>query len=312
LNKSPLISIIVASYNHESFVERCLNSILEEDYPEKEIVIINDGSKDNTDKKIRAWIEQNNHKIFVNYLSRENRGLTATLNQLIDMAKGEYLALLASDDKLINNGIRKRYEYFIRNQSKMAVIGDCNVIDNYDSVIYDSGFYDLFNSAKKNYVDDKKIRKEIISNFSVPGPVLMVKKEIYGLIGKYDENLSLEDFDFYLKAVSKNLLGFIDEKVSSYRRHENSTVATEKFVEIQKSVRKIILKNLHLFNLTEKAFLLREYLFSLVYGSYLGLKYALIKEKESGNFFLGFLLKFLYFIKNIIKMPLFLLLNLKK
>lgn len=305
MDKLPLISIIIASYNHEKYVAECLSSILDEDYPEKEIVIINDGSKDKTDEEISSWIENNKDKIQVKYINRENRGLTRTINELIDMAEGEFLVLLASDDKLINNGIKRRYRYLLDNPEKMAVLGDCDVIDTEGNQILSSGFEDLFNSPKKNYINDKKIRREIISNFSVPGPTLMVRKNIYNLIGKYDESLSLEDFDFYLKTVSQNLLGFIDEKVSSYRRHANSIVVTDKFIDIQSSVRKIIKKNICLFSFNERLLLIKAYIFSFIYGNYLLIKHTLIKEYNKGNILLGFLLMLLYFVKNLVKKPLF-------
>lgn len=219
MDKTPLISIIIPAYNHEKYVEQCLNSILEEDYPNKEIVIIDDGSKDKTAQIIEKWIEQHKNAIPVNFKSRENKGVSKTLNELWDLANGEYIVSVASDDYLYNNGISKRYEYLQIHPEKFAVFGDCIVIDEEGNKILNSCLTELHKANKQNYETDQGIKEEIIANWSISGPVLMMRKEIYKKIGKFNEKLKVEDWDFYLRMVSKDLLGFTDEIIAAYRVH---------------------------------------------------------------------------------------------
>lgn len=229
MNSYPLISVIISAYNHEKYVELALNSILEDDYPNKEIVIINDGSKDSTSKIIESWINNNKERIPVIYKDRENKGLVKTLNELIDMANGEFIVLLASDDFLLPGSLFARYNYLKTNPHKMAVIGDCIVVDSDGEKTHDSATFDIWGGNRKNYINPKALRKEIIFNFSVPGPVLMVDKKIYKKVGKYDENISYEDLDFYLKVAGLDLIGFIDSKVSAYRVHSTNTCFASDF-----------------------------------------------------------------------------------
>ncbi len=221
----PLISVLIPSFNHERFVTEALDSVLYEDYPAKEIVIIDDGSTDATPQKIEGWIKKHKNDINVKFLKRKiNRGLTATLNELVKMSEGEFLVILASDDFLINNGIRKRYEYLAMHSEKKAVIGDCIVVDENGKQIYESGIFQLRKGRKEKYFSDIGLRREVILNWSVPGPVLMIKKEVFEIVGYYDERLQVEDWDFYLRLVARDLLGFIDEKVAAYRYYPgNST-----------------------------------------------------------------------------------------
>lgn len=100
---SPLVSIIVPCYNVEKYVEMCINSVLHQNYENWECILINDGSKDKT-LDIIKFFESQNTKIRV--FTQENAGLSATRNRGIDIAKGEFLFFLDSDDILAKDAIR--------------------------------------------------------------------------------------------------------------------------------------------------------------------------------------------------------------
>lgn len=220
------VSVIIPLYNHEKFIIETIESVVNDTYPSKEIVVINDGSKDRSDIVVREWIKINN-KISVNYLSRENKGLTKTLNELIDRSTGDYILLLGSDDYLINNTIQDRVSILESNKDKLMLISDAIVIDSDGKKIYESGNFNLQHGNKQNYLSDRGLKKEIVKNWSVVGPVVMMDRKLFDLIGNYDESLYFEDWDFYLRAVSKNLVIYFDQQVSAYRLH-NSNMSTSK------------------------------------------------------------------------------------
>ena len=102
------------------------------------------------------------------------------------------------------------------------------------------------------------MRIEMITNWSVPGPVLMVNKKIYEIIGKYDDSLLAEDLQFFLRASAKNLLGFIDTSVGAYRIHGSNTCFNkDNTLALNKTVFKTYLKYIGLFNFKEKLMILR-------------------------------------------------------
>ena len=214
------------AYNHECFVCKALDSVRQQTWPNLEIVIIDDGSTDSTAARIGEWIEQNGEGIKVKFLSRENRGISATLNELIKLSSGDYLVGLASDDYLTPDSIMARYNYLANNPDKMAVIGDATVVDENGDLLYESGLSDLHTANKANYLTDRGLKKEIIQNWSVPGSSIMVRRELHDMI-RFDERLQFEDRDFYLKMIARNLLGFIDHKVSCYRVHGNNACMAE-------------------------------------------------------------------------------------
>lgn len=236
------------AYNHNKYVEKTLNSVVKDNYPNKELIIINDGSTDNTHSIIKKWIKKHQDETSIIYRSRSNKGVTKTLNDLIDLSNGEYILFIHSDDYLLPNGIMKRYNYLQKHPEKLAVFADCIVIDKEKKKIYDSGLSDLYFADKSKYSTAEGLKKEIITNWSVPGGTIMVKKKAYKQF-RYNEDFIIEDLDFYLYFASKNLIGFLDEKVSTYRIHgENTCMKDENWIRVQKDIINSYKRNLKYYN----------------------------------------------------------------
>ncbi|MBP1680156.1 MAG: glycosyltransferase [Proteobacteria bacterium] len=256
----PKVSIIIPVYNHAMYIEQTLNSILCDTYPSKEIVLINDGSKDNSDAVIQAWIQAHESTIEVNYLNRENRGLTKTLNELITRSSGQYIVILGSDDYLINNTIEERVRLLENNPSKLMVIGDAIVVDENDTTTYESGLFGFHHGNKTSYFNNSGLKREIVKNWSVVGPVGMVNRKIYDLIGNYDETLFIEDWDFYLRAVAKDLILFYDAKVAAYRLHSSNTINNPAvLIKMWKSGMETAKKNIKNFGFPYNFWLFKKY-----------------------------------------------------
>ncbi len=256
--KYPLISIIIPVYNHQDYILETLESIYADSYPNKELVLINDGSTDKCDDIIKEWIPSHKKDLKIIYKSRSNKGLSATMNELFSLSSGEFIVDIASDDFLLKDGIFKRYYYLKSNPDKLAVFGDCIVVDENSKTISQSALFEYRNFKREDFDTSKGIKKAFITSFAMPGPVLMVKREIYDIIGGYDEGAIIEDLDFFLKMAAHNLIGFIDDKVSAYRIHgaNMSSENSGKMLQILKDSRSIYLRNLNLFSPVEKAMIL--------------------------------------------------------
>lgn len=218
---NPLVTVIVPAYNHQDYLRTGLDSIKNQTYPNIEICIINDGSFDNTHNCIQDWINEN-PQMKVNFISRENRGITKTFNELVDMAEGQYIAVMASDDYILPDSIEKRVRFLQNNPKKLAVFGDCIVVDENNNKTHDSALFEYQNANKKKLLSECGIKEQIIMKWKAPGPGLLYDKKVFDAIGKYDESLLVEDWDFYTRLVSQNFLAFIDETVSAYRVVETS------------------------------------------------------------------------------------------
>ncbi|MEA1916324.1 MAG: glycosyltransferase [Campylobacterota bacterium] len=221
-NNHPLVSFIIPFYNHNHFVKYTLDSILEDSYPNKEIIVINDGSSNPDDSSITQWISNHSSNISINYISRENVGLTKTLNELISLSNGKYIALCASDDYLINNTVSKRVEILENNPNKLLLLSDAIVVNDSNEKVMDSSLSELYSANKQNYLTDDGLKKEIITNWSVAGATHLINRELYDKVGLYNEKFIVEDLDFFLRVVAKDLILFYDEKVSAYRQHDTN------------------------------------------------------------------------------------------
>jgi len=215
----PLVSVLVPAYNHEAFVQHCLDSILADPYPAKEIVIIDDGSTDRTAERIEAWMALHRDHIAIEYVSRENRGIAATLNELAARAHGEFLRIGASDDYLLPGGSEALVRYLMSHPSKGAAIGDCVVVDGDGNKILDSGMCDLHGADKRLYRSDDGIRRAVISHWAIGGPVTMLRKGALETVARWTEGLRIDDWDLFLRLAARDAIGFIDVKVCAYRLH---------------------------------------------------------------------------------------------
>lgn len=99
----PKISVIIPVYNTEKYIEKCLDSIYNQKMKDIEIIIVNDGSKDNSDTIIQKWIEKNKENIQIKYLKKENGGLSDSRNFAIPYVTGEYISFIDSDDYIDKN-----------------------------------------------------------------------------------------------------------------------------------------------------------------------------------------------------------------
>jgi len=302
-NESPLVSVVFPCYNHEKYIIECLESIKSVDYNNIEIIMIDDGSTDNSFEIAEEWLRRNK-AYFANYVinKQENQGVCTTLNRLIKLVNGKYIAWLASDDKLVKNSLQIRVDFLEKNKDKLVVFGDARSIDEDGNILCEEFQKNIMGANKKALVCDKTRNSELILKWSVPGPVLLVDKKIYNnnLIGLYDETLVGEDRDFFLRCMSKNILGYIEETVAEYREVRTSLSRNK---DIKKEVAPYWMlsdkKNLVNFHGIEKIFLYLTYIHQLYGVKRLHNKYAYIIQHKLLSLLLRVVYRFVNTVNNI-------------
>ncbi|MBB5769543.1 glycosyltransferase [Xanthomonas euroxanthea] len=222
----PLVSVLIPAFNHERFVQRCLDSVLEDPYPCKELVIIDDGSSDATGEKIVQWIASHGHRLPVQFVQRANRGVAATLNELALRARGDYLRLGASDDYLLAGGLDAQVRYLRAHPQKLAVIGDACVVDQHGQLLHASAMRDLHRVDVDLYRSASGIRRAVIQQWAVGGAVALLRRSAFDARAGWDESLRIEDWDFFLRLAARDALGFIDVPVCAYRLHGSNLSKT--------------------------------------------------------------------------------------
>jgi glycosyltransferase involved in cell wall biosynthesis len=221
VNETPLVSVIVPAYNHAQYIETCLQSIYDDDYPELEVIVMDDGSRDDTFEVARRWRETRPGRFGQFRLERqENRGLPRTLNRLTSLATGEFIALVASDDYLLPGGITTRLRALEAHPEWLAVFGDAHIVDGDGALLHSSGTLGFKGRHAEIFAHSHRMANELIFRWWVPGPTMMMRRSALDPIsgvGGYDESLSFEDRDMYLRLIARNALGFVSEQVAAYR-----------------------------------------------------------------------------------------------
>lgn len=217
---SPLVSVLIPIYNHARYISRCLDSLLEDGWDNIEALVVDDGSIDNSFEIAKEWADRHSTKLTRFELTRQqNQGLPSTLNRLLDRAKGEYIALLASDDYLLQGGIAARVKALEANPGWLAVIGDTYIVDPANNLLDTSGAISFAKRQAWVFDHPKTLRRELLVRWWSPGPSVMLRKSTFhpDQVGLYDESLSFEDRDYYLRLISRNGLGFVNYPVAAYR-----------------------------------------------------------------------------------------------
>lgn len=131
MNKPGVVSIIVPVFNCESYLEKCLDSILNQTYKNLEIIVINDGSTDNSGRIIRKYADNNTNIL---PLDQKNSGVSAARNRGIEKASGEYLLFVDGDDYLGLEYVKSLVDAAQENASGLVICG-CTMVDQEGKII---------------------------------------------------------------------------------------------------------------------------------------------------------------------------------
>ena len=235
-NNSPKVSIILPTYNRAHIIEKAIQSVLNQTYQDFEIIIIDDGSKDDTEKIIRGFQEKDKRIKYIRF--EENKGAAAARNAGIKMSKGEYITFQDSDDEWVIDKLEK--------QMKIIETSSENI------VVY-CGFWRI-DGDEKTYIPDinisnreGNIHKELLKGNFVDTPSILLPKKNLEKIGMFDENLlRLQDWDLSIRLSKYYNFKLIDEPLYiSYLLSDSISANDETFIP---SIRIILFKYLDKIN----------------------------------------------------------------
>jgi len=208
----PKVSVIVPVYNVEKYLERCINSLVNQTLQDIEIILVDDGSTDSSKIIIEKYL--NLHREKIKYYYKENGGLSSARNYGILYAKGEYIAFLDSDDYIEPTMYEEMYNVAKKENSDMV---ECDFIWEYpDKQKYDCG--QIYNSKKEALEKarvvawNKLIKRDILEKEKIEFPF----------------GLRYEDVEFFYKLVpSLNKISFVKSYFIHYVQRDNSIVNTQ-------------------------------------------------------------------------------------
>jgi len=223
---SPLVSVYITNYNYGAFLEQCVASVLEQTSQDFELIIIDDGSTDNS----KDIIEQYRSLEGVTIIYQQNKGLNITNNVAMRVAKGKYLMRLDADDFLVPEALEKMSALMEANDELGLVFPDYYYVDATGNITGEERRHDF--------------EKEV-SLYDQPahGACTLIRLSFLKKIGGYNESFTCQDgYDLWLKFITHFTVSNINTPLFYYRRHgQNLTTNEERILETRRAIKETFL-----------------------------------------------------------------------
>lgn len=222
-NQTPKISIITPSYNQGEFIEQTIRSVLSQNYPNLEYIVIDGGSTDSTLSVLKKY----QHAL--RFISEPDRGQSDAINKGLSMISGDIVGFINSDDYFEPDCFRSVADFFTSNPDAQWVTGTCRIVDESGSEVRKEV------TRYKNFFLRFLRRFEIFCVVQfISQPSTFWRKRVVGEIGMFDVSLRYDmDYDYWLRIWKRYPLYFIDSFLSSYRVHSRSKAVTSPETQFQ-------------------------------------------------------------------------------
>ena len=222
----PVVTVLIASYNHAHYVRESILSVLKQTYKNIQLIVIDDGSTDNSVTIIDVLAKQYDFQ----FISQENAGLPAVLNRGIALAKGKYFVSFGSDDIMVLDRIEKQVAWMEAHPSFAVCAGNIIEVDADGQPLYKQhfppacnlGFEDIFTHSVRN----------------IRAPTAMIRRDVFDAVGHYDPSIRLEDIYMWLKIANRGYGIHVMSDILAYcRKHptnnsKNMLFMADSFISI--------------------------------------------------------------------------------
>ena len=212
----PAITVLLPVHNGAVFLKKAIDSVLSQTFSNFELLIINDGSTDNSEEIILSYTDDRIRCV----RNEKNLGLIETLNKGIDLARGHYIARMDADDICVRDRLEMQKDFLDQNRDVSFVATTVTIIDEKDTP---TGIWNLDReTVTTDAIRNTMVQKNCISHPSVMGRTTDFKTLRYKT---YQKNI--EDYDLWLRALNRGLkIAKLSTPLLLYRQHSSSVTST--------------------------------------------------------------------------------------
>ncbi|MGG3919231.1 glycosyltransferase [Parageobacillus thermoglucosidasius] len=215
MKDKPLVSVIMPVFNCAKFLDQAIESVLNQSFSNFELIIVNDGSTDNTLNVIEKYMKKDNR---ITLISRENKGLVYSLNEAIRISNGDLIARMDGDDICLPNRLLRQVQFMRENKqidilgSQVSVFGDISMSER-----------ERLEEKLNTKISDNNAEEQILTNwYCLAHSSIIFRKSVIKNIGYYEDCKS-EDLELWLRAIRNGLkISKINEVLIRYRVHRKS------------------------------------------------------------------------------------------
>lgn len=212
-NEHPLVSIVIPAYNYADYLDEAIESILDQDYPNIELIVLDDGSTDDTREVLKKYTG------LFHWETHGNMGQAKTINKGWRMSRGSVLTYLSPDDALAPTAVSTSVEHLLANPDVVLTYCDYNLIDAGSKVV------------RRVYAPDFHYRDMVIKLICPPGPGAFLRREAFTATGGWNSLFrQVPDYEYWLRLGLRGRFLRIPKVLASFRVHSKSqsfTVVSE-------------------------------------------------------------------------------------
>ena len=210
--KDPLVTVYIPTFNYGRYVEQAIKSVLNQTYKNWELIVIDDGSTDETDKIISRY--ESNEKVTI--VRQDNKGLPVTCNIALRLSKGKYIARLDGDDYFDENALLVMCHYLEKNRDIALVYPDYFLVDEANEIL---------SVERRDRVDNKTKLLDMPAH----GACTMFRRRVLLELGGYNEEIDCQDgYDIWVRCVQQYKAGNVNLPLFYYRQHNTSLTKNKK------------------------------------------------------------------------------------
>lgn len=221
----PLVSVIIPAYNSEKYIGAAIDSVLAQTYKNYEIIVVDDGSTDNTSEVVNKYIIPqtiDRRQPTVKYIYQQNKGPSAARNKGIKESNGEYIAFLDSDDMWLPEKLNRQMEFFASSDGYGLIFIGHYLINEMGSCV---------TTHKIDHPETiTGVKSFLFGNPHLGTSTIVIPKKCFDEVGLFDETLmAAEDIDMWIRISRKYKVGCINEPLVRIRFRERSQSTRKDF-----------------------------------------------------------------------------------
>ena len=217
-----LVTVIIASFNHAPYIEQSILSVIEQTYQNVELLVIDDGSTDDSIERIMAL--QSIHGF--DFRVQKNQGLTRTLNDAIARSKGSFIAPFGSDDIMLKDRLQRQMDYVVDKPEVGMCAGNIELM-HADGTPYPKSPKAHEPSFRRMDFEDIFLERKPY----IPAPTMLIRREALEKVGGFDPSIRLEDIYIQLKiAHAGYYIDALGAILARYRKHQTNTYKNIRFM----------------------------------------------------------------------------------